>query len=220
MNMAFADVEIAVLSVGELQSNACLIKDRATRQAVLVDPGAEGSRLVEWIDTQDCVLELVVNTHGHGDHIGANQAVLDQYPVPLAIHQADADCLTDPQLNLSALFFLPVTSPPATRLLHDGDKLPWSGPEIVVIETPGHTPGSICLSGEGWLIAGDTLFRASIGRTDLPRSNQTEMFNSLEKLKQLPPDTKVFPGHGPQTTIEYELEHNPFLGNKDSWLYF
>jgi glyoxylase-like metal-dependent hydrolase (beta-lactamase superfamily II) len=203
--------EIHTLSVGFLESNCYLVMDRETRKGVIIDPGGDPERISDLCAIHQVELTLILNTHGHGDHIGANGPLKARYKVPIAIHPGDAGCLGDPLLNLSA-YFEPVASPPADILLEDGQELEWGGTPLKVLWTPGHSPGSVCFLGEGWVICGDVLFRGSIGRTDFPRCNFTQLQTSIrERLMTLPPETIVYPGHGPATTIGYEKENNPFL---------
>ncbi|GMV64712.1 MAG: MBL fold hydrolase [Candidatus Hinthialibacteria bacterium] len=206
-----ARTEVYVLAVGLLESNCYLVVESATRKGILVDPGADSERIMDWCRLHRAEVTLILNTHGHGDHIGANGILKAKYGVPIAIHREDAECLPDPLLNLSA-YFEPASSPPADILLEDGQQIEWSGPPIDVLWTPGHSPGSVSFSCDGWVICGDVLFRGSIGRTDFPRCDLHQLHKSIrEKLMTLPPETVVYPGHGPATTIGFEMENNPFL---------
>ena len=204
-------LEIHQLPVGEMQSNCFLVVDPKTGKALLIDPGADGQKIEQWIRAKNAEVECALLTHGHADHIGANAFVKEQLKVPIGIHEKDSDCLSDPMVNLSA-FFAPLTAPPADFFVEEGTFDRWSGPELQILHTPGHSPGSISILGDGWVICGDVLFKGSIGRTDFPRSNLHQLQNSIrEKLMVLPPDTVVYPGHGAPTTIGEEKETNPFL---------
>ncbi len=204
-------MEVYTLQVGLLESNCYVVIDRPTRKAVIVDPGADPDRISELCAAHRADVTWILNTHGHGDHIGANGVLKARLGVPIGIHAADADCLPDPLMNLSA-YFEPVTSPPPDVLLVDGQEIDWGGTPLKVLSTPGHSPGSVSFLGEGWVICGDVLFRGSIGRTDFPRCDFLELQKSIrEQLMTLPPDTIVYPGHGPATTIGFEKETNPFL---------
>lgn len=204
-------LEVHRLPVGDLESNCYLIVDPGTRKAILVDPGDEGERIAKWVEEKNAEVECVLVTHGHADHIGANRFVKEKWNAPLGIHEKDSDCLSDPMINLSA-FFSPFTAPPADFFVEEGAFDRWSGPSLEIRHTPGHSPGSISIVGDGWVICGDVLFKGSIGRTDFPRSNLHQIHQSIvEKLMTLPPETVVYPGHGPATTIGEERETNPFL---------
>jgi hydroxyacylglutathione hydrolase len=208
---ASSTVEVHGLPVGLLESNCYLVVDRISRKAVIVDPGADPDRIGELCAAHRAEVTWILNTHGHGDHIGANGVLKARLGVPIGIHAADADCLPDPLVNLSA-YFEPVSSPPPDVLLVHGQEIEWGGPPLKVLSTPGHSPGSVSFLGEGWVICGDVLFRGSIGRTDFPRCDSLQLQKSIrEQLMTLPPDTIVYPGHGPATTIGYEKETNPFL---------
>ncbi|MCA9411161.1 MAG: MBL fold metallo-hydrolase [Candidatus Omnitrophica bacterium] len=204
-------LEIHTLPVGDLESNCYLVVDPESRKALLVDPGGDGEKIERWVSEKGADVEAILITHGHADHIGALEFAKEHLSVPVGIHQKDSDCLSDPMLNLSA-FFSPFTSPEADFFVEEGAFDRWSGPVLQILHTPGHSPGSISILGDGWVICGDVLFKGSIGRTDFPRSSLQQIHESIrEKLMSLPPDTVVYPGHGPSTTIGEEKESNPFL---------
>ena len=158
-----------------------------------------------------------INTHGHIDHIGANRAIKERYDIPLLIHSADSASLTDPGLNLSAMGFGRLDSPPSDRELQDGDEILVGEIMLKVISTPGHTPGGICLlicrSGQpDVIITGDTLFAGGVGRTDFPGGSWSLLMESIRnRLLSFPDETIIFPGHGSHSTIGEERSSNPFL---------
>ncbi len=166
--------------------------------------------------------KYIVNTHGHADHIAANAALVEAYPdAELCIHPADAEMLGKPTKNLSAFFGEPLRSPPAGRMLNEGDCLSIGANTLTVIHVPGHTPGGIALywpgtdAVAGMLFCGDALFAGGIGRTDFPGGDEKALLAGIrEKLFVLPDDTLVLPGHGPSTTIGREKETNPFFGSE------
>ena len=182
-------------------------------EAVVVDPGAESEKVLEFLARQQLRTVAIINTHGHCDHIAGNAWFKEQTKAPLAIHVADAPYLTDPLLNLGQQVRLEAAPLEADRLLQEGDEITFGSCTLQVLHTPGHTPGGICLYGHGILVSGDTLFRQSVGRWDFPGSDEQALFGSLRRLAQLPPETKVYPGHGFSTTIGRELEDNPFLSS-------
>lgn len=199
---------IKSLTVGPMAANCYIIADPATKEAAAIDPGGDPSKITREIEKNGLKLKFVINTHGHGDHIGANA----QLAAPVYIHRLDADFLTDPKKNLSQAFFFSIRSPRAERLLEDNDEIRLGGITLKVIHTPGHTPGSICLKEGGVIFTGDTLFRAGVGRTDLPGGDEKVLFKSInERLLVLNDDTVIYPGHGEPSTIGDEKRDNPFL---------
>jgi glyoxylase-like metal-dependent hydrolase (beta-lactamase superfamily II) len=194
--------------VGPLGVNAYLVADAAAKEACLIDPGDDAGKIKDFITENGFDLKFIINTHGHGDHIGANGS----FKVPIYIHSLDKDFLTDPSLNLSRMFFFSIKSPPAAKLLYDGDVIRLGSLEFKVIHTPGHTPGSITLILGGIAFTGDTLFRSSVGRTDFDYGSEEALFESIKtKLMALSDNTVVYPGHGEPSTIGEERANNPFL---------
>lgn len=195
----------------EFETNTYLVWDEKTSEAIIIDPAFPAPALIN--ELKNLKLKYVVNTHGHGDHIGGNEFVLQNFKVPLCIHKNDAEMLSNPYLNLSNSFGIDIISPKADILLKDGDKIIIGNEVIKVIHTPGHTSGGICLHTDNLLFSGDTLFCESIGRTDLPSGDFEQLKKSiLEKLFILPDETIVLPGHGDSTTIGKEKIENPFVG--------
>ena len=188
--------------------NCYLVADPASKEACLIDPGASPKEIKKYIRENGLDLKFIINTHGHGDHIGGNGS----FGVPIYIHRLDKDFLTNTNLNLSSAFLFRVISPEASRLLEDRDEIALGRLKFKVIHTPGHTPGSITLSLDGAAFTGDTLFRFSVGRTDFDYGDEGALFRSIsEKLLVLGDDTIIYPGHGESSTIKEELESNPFL---------
>ena len=188
-----------------------------TRPCLLIDPGGEADLIVARLRHLGLRPELIVNTHGHADHIGANASLKQAFPdLTIAVGRADARLLGSPVRNLAVFFGRWTKSPPADRLLSDGDVVEAAGVRLLVRELPGHSRGHICLLAEGeeppLVFCGDTLFASSIGRTDLPGGSQRQLLEGIERvLLSLPPETILYPGHGPATTVGVERDQNPFL---------
>ena len=207
---------VVCVTVGIFQENCYLYACPETLEAVIIDPGDEAERIIRNIEEYKLVPKYIINTHGHIDHICAIDAVSAVYPVPLAIHPDDVPMYTNE--NMAQMFNRP--APLVKRkpdiLLHEGDTISFGTLTLEVLHTPGHTQGSLSLwiPEENKLIAGDTLFRDSIGRTDLPGGNTRQILSSIKtRLFELPDQTVVIPGHGPNTTIGREKKQNPFLQN-------
>ncbi len=200
------------LPTGPLEVNCYLVGCEDTGKAAVIDPGGNVSNILELLQQHDLTLAMVINTHGHFDHIGANRSLLEKTGCELLIHQDDAPLLQRAAEH-AALFGLTASrSPEPTRLLKDGDVIELGNLSFKVIHTPGHSPGGICLHVDNCLFVGDTLFCGSIGRTDLPGGNHQQLINNIKnKLLYLADETNVYPGHGPATTIGQEKRHNPFL---------
>jgi len=205
-------VKVHVMEVGSCQANCYLVYDDETKDAFIIDPGAQGKEIIREVGKLGLKIKHIVNTHGHSDHIGANEYVKEATGAPLLIHEDDAPMLTSPAKNLSIYFGEDINKPAADRLLKDGDVLDVGSMKFKVLHTPGHTPGGICLVGQEACFSGDTLFALSIGRSDFPGGSHKALINSII-TKLLPLDDKVivFPGHGPRTTIGQERVGNPFL---------
>lgn len=199
------------LEVGPFVANCYLVGCPETKEAVIIDPGAEGKRIIKRVRELGLEIKYIINTHGHIDHVGANAEVRDAFNVPVLVHEADAPLLSSPQASM-ALFMNKAKIIPPDRTLKEGDLLEVGTLTVKVLETPGHTPGGISLDINGVLFTGDTLFAGSIGRTDFPGGSYRQLINSItQKLLVYDDDTQVFPGHGPSTTIGDERLYNPFL---------
>ena len=204
-------MQIRRLVLGDLETNCYVVSDSACN-AVIIDPADDAEQLMAFLRQNYLSVVAIVLTHVHFDHMLAAKAVRDACNVPLYIGQGDADAMTNPVRNLSGLFSSdkPITIADFICVC-DGDSIRVGELSFDIIETPGHTPGCICLRCGDVLFSGDTLFADSIGRLDFPGGDPLAMQKSLLRLMQLPAKTKVFPGHGPETTIGREVEHNPYL---------
>jgi len=204
-------VRVSSHTVGAFQENCYLVVDETAGRAVIVDPGAEGERLVRAIRASGAELEAIWLTHAHIDHIGAIAAVRREWPVPILLHPADEPLYVRGAAQAAA-YGLPFDDPPpADEDLTDGATLTVGALEFSVLHTPGHAPGHCVFVGNGIVLAGDLLFAGSIGRTDLPLSDPRRMAESLARVAALDPALAVYAGHGPATTIGRELDTNPFL---------
>lgn len=204
---------VRTVRVGALGTNCYIVGCEKTRKALVIDPGDEPAKILAALRASELECGSIVNTHGHVDHIAGNAGVKAATGAPIEIHEADAQALVDPGLNLSVLAVsapVPgaegIAGPGADRLLREGDEVVAGSVRLRVIHTPGHTPGSISLVGDGVVFCGDTLFAdGGVGRTDFPGGSYDALVRSIEvKLFRLPDDTVVYPGHGPATTIGRE----------------
>ncbi len=209
---------ILTFVVNEFGTNSYLYIDRASSSTILIDPGGNTQEIVDVITQQKLKLEKIIITHAHYDHIAGIQYFYEKFNVPFVIHKSELSLLFDNTKNLSLFFGSPFNIEEIKKLpiqeVDDKEKFFCGGQEILVLHTPGHTPGSICLyieeDSKNYLFSGDTLFCGSIGRTDLPLGNMDFLVKSLKKIFSLPQKTTFFPGHGNHCSLESEKEHNPF----------
>ncbi len=196
--------------VGPLATN-CYVVESANELAV-IDPGAEADSILARVTELGGVVRFVIDTHGHIDHIGANRPLIEATGAPLLIGELDAAMLMQPDQSLAFMLGAKVDALTPTRLLRDGDRLQVGQHELSVMHTPGHTPGGICLIGDGLAFTGDTLFLDSIGRVDFPGGSEEQMMASLQRLQMvLRRDMMLYPGHGEPGSFCRALLINPFL---------
>lgn len=201
-------MELITKTVGLLGANCHILRN--DEDAVVIDPGGNAELIYPCIGKRR--LLFVIDTHGHYDHIAANNDLKARYDTKLAIGKLDVDMLLNPELNLSTMVFGPFISVAPDLLVKEGDRFLFDGKELLVIDTPGHTKGSICVKIGNILFSGDTLFYRSIGRTDLPGGDFEALAKSIRtKLYALPDDTKVYTGHGEPTRIGDEKKLNEFV---------
>ena len=202
------------MSVGPLQVNCYVVACETTKEAMVIDPGEEGARILHLAEREGFKVSKVVNTHGHFDHIGANQQIVEATGAELMIHKDDLPVLQNARNHAEVYGLSVAPSPEPDTLLAQGDNFQLGNLDFSVFHVPGHSPGGICLFGEGHLFVGDVLFSGSIGRTDLPGGDFDSLVEGVrDKLFSLPDETIVHPGHGPDTTIGRERQMNPFVGD-------
>ena len=202
---------LKAFTVGPMEANCYILYNPDKREGLIIDPGAEGSRLIKFIKQEKISINYIINTHGHPDHIGANRKIKEYTNAPILIHQYDAPMLTKSESVLPLIFPLESSSPPADTFIKDGDLIECAGMKLKVLHTPGHTPGGISLLIDDSIFTGDTLFSGSIGRSDLPGGSQEVLLNSIKKILSLDENLIIYPGHGPSTTVSEELHSNPFI---------
>ncbi len=199
------------VGVGVYYTNCYIAADELTKEAFVIDPAGDFEVIDEILVSNNLNLKYIILTHGHFDHIGAVKELKEKYNSIIYINEFDAYMVNDSEANLSSrmkdkIEFLP------DKIFKDGDILKVGSLTLRLIHTPGHTEGSSCVLVGNILFAGDTLFKNSIGRTDLPSGDRFKIISSIkEKLLVLPKETLVYPGHGPSTTINNEIIKNPFF---------
>jgi len=193
--------------------NTYVVWQEGRGDALVIDPGLEPGLILECLTRHGLAAAAILNTHGHADHIGGNEAMKRAFPdAPLVIGEIDAPMLADAWANLSAMFGLPITSPPADRVVREGNVLDYAGIPLEVLFIPGHSPGHVVFVHRATpclVFGGDVLFRGSIGRYDFPGGDGPLLLAGIrEKLFALPDDAVVYPGHGPVTTVGQERRSN------------
>jgi glyoxylase-like metal-dependent hydrolase (beta-lactamase superfamily II) len=204
--------KIHSLVVGRLQTNCYIVQSRA--EAIVVDPGDEPERILRFIKDINVTPTRIVATHTHFDHVLGVNGVRKATKAPFLIHSDDLPMLQSMQSRVREFMGFEVPPPPKVDgYVKDGELLKLGDGTIRVLHTPGHSPGSISLSGDGYVLTGDALFNQSIGRTDLPGGDLKVLMHSIkDRLFKLDDDITVYPGHGPETTIGDEKLANPFVG--------
>ncbi|MDY0362764.1 MAG: MBL fold metallo-hydrolase [Desulforegulaceae bacterium] len=205
---------LKVLPVGPIMANCFVLGCEKTREAAVIDPGDEDERILMALADEKLTLKYIINTHGHFDHVAANKAMKDATGAKILIHEEDAPMLSHLSSMAVSFGLSAENSPAPDKFISDGDIIKFGEISLKVIHTPGHSRGGVSLycEKEKILFAGDTLFAGSIGRTDLPGGDYgTLIKNVKQKLFPLGDDVRVFPGHGPETTIGTEKKYNPFF---------
>lgn len=208
-------MKLKVIYLPQMANFCYMVGDESTRTCAVIDPAFDPRKILDEVADAGFTITHVINTHGHSDHTSGNAAIIEATGAQLCIHSADADQVTRLLSKVLSRFMGGKGSPKASRLLEDNDIIDIGQTRLKVIHTPGHTPGSICLHGDGNLFTGDTLFVGAVGRTDFPGGSFNQLLSSIhEKLYTLPDDTRVWPGHdygpSPSSTIGDEKRSNPF----------
>ena len=194
-------LKIDTLPLGDYQTNCYILRNAHSSQCLVIDPGYEPEIILSFLVEKRLTLEAVLLTHCHFDHVGAVRELAAE--TSCKVYLCQKDLALPPMLTAGQLYY--------TDTYAEGDRLNLAGIPVTVLETPGHTPGSVCLLMEDHLFVGDTLFAGSCGRTDLPGGDSRAMRDSLRRLAALPENYRVYPGHGHGTTLDWEKKTNPYL---------
>lgn len=216
--MKRSDLQITSILSALFQQNSYVAWLPGRDDCVVVDPGLEPEKIIGYLEKKGLTPAAILNTHGHADHIGGNAAIKDRWPLcPLVIGEKDAPKLTDPWLNLSANYGVPLVSPTADVTVNDGDVYEAAGVKWQVRCISGHSPGHVVYLGEDLepsiVFVGDVIFAGSVGRSDFPDGNHRQLILGIHtKLFSLPDETRLYSGHGEPTTVGEEKRTNPFAG--------
>lgn len=191
---------IKTLPVGHMEANSYIVTDELTLKCAVIDPGDESNTILDYLEDNRLTAEAIFLTHGHFDHTGAAETVAEETGAPIYINPAD--------VGKGEFLF---DAPEGTLFYSDGDVIAVGGLSFRVLETPGHSKGSVTLRCEDALFTGDTLFRMSCGRTDLPGGDFDRLMASLRRLADIPGDLEVYPGHEGQSTLRLERAANPYV---------
>ena len=202
-------MKIATLPLGQMGTNCYVVSDE-TNTCAVIDCDGNGLDLIKYLEDHQLTPTHILLTHGHFDHIGAVKTMKEKYGCPIYAGAKETPVLSDPNINFSIQVGAPITITP-DHLLQEGDVVTIGNMKFTVMETPGHTCGSISFIGEHVIFSGDTLFQGSCGRTDFPTGDYQAILHSLKRLRDLAGDYEVYSGHGPMTTMEIERKTNPFF---------
>lgn len=204
-------IKIERLTLGFFQSNCYILWNKPDPECVIIDPGEEPKRVIAVLEVHNLKPEAILLTHCHIDHCAGVKEIAEKYNIPFYMHQEEVPIYKSmPEQGMWFGVFFP-DPPEPKNFLEDGEEIQIGKMKIKALHFPGHSPGLLCYLLEDMLFTGDLLFQGSIGRTDLPGGSDEKMYQSLKKLRELPRDLKIFPGHGEETELGFEMESNPFL---------
>ena len=202
---------IKSLVVGPLQVNCFVVSDEKTGESMVIDPGDEPDRIIDVIKGNGLKVKYIICTHAHFDHVGGIAELKDETDARIVIHQEERELYNSAMDQAAFWGYELAPLPEPDMFVQEGDRLEIGDLKFEILHTPGHSPGGICLYGEGVVFTGDTLFAGSVGRTDFYGGDMNKLKKSFSRLMSLPPDTKVFPGHGPASSISQEKASNFFM---------
>lgn len=205
-------MRIKNIVVGSLEANCFIVSDEKTSDAMIIDPGDEPERIIEYVRKENLHVKYIVCTHGHFDHVGAVGDTKETTGAKVFIHKDELEIYSRANDQAAFFGFEVHQLPEPDKFLEEGDTLEIGNLKFEILHTPGHSPGGICLYGEGVVFTGDTLFAGSVGRTDFYGGDSAKLKKSFMRLMSLPPETKVYSGHGTSSTIRDEKEGNFFMG--------
>lgn len=206
-------MSIQKLVLGGIRTNCYIVINQESKEAFIIDPAAQAKKIIEFVSGNNLKPVAILLTHGHFDHIMAANELKDKYSIPIMAGELEKEFLLDVDANLSAEYDTPYEVKP-DRFLQDEEEIILAGYNVKVLETPGHTEGSVCyyMESEKVLFSGDTVFYGSVGRTDLPAGSSEKIKRSVrEKISGLPISVSIYPGHGLETSVGWELKNNPWF---------
>lgn len=204
-------MKVDKLTLGSFAVN-CYIVD-VDNNAIIIDPGSGFEEIEKYLSSKGLNPLTIINTHGHYDHIGAVNQLLEKYEIDFYIHQQEERYLKDCDFNLSLMVAQKAYRVNDYKIIDSKAVKFFAGLGLEILHTPGHTPGSISIMGNGWLFCGDLLFKQAAGRTDLPGGDSRELKNSLKKIRKMDRNLVIYPGHGQKTSLGWELDNNYYLSH-------